>query len=399
MNVCYVCSEYPLPDIASRGGIGSFVQTLGRALVKQGHRVFVLRFYPSEGISEDQGVRVMKLSTRHWLAPNVLSRRRILSRAIKALEREHGIDIIEAGEGTSAMLPWSGALPTVVRLHGGHHFFCHFAGVKTRRLQATVEKHYLRRIDFLVGVSQFVVTETARLVRLNRANVPVIPNPIDVDEFRPLPEVKAQRGTIVFAGTIVRQKGIHELIEAMPIILKKFPEAKLLVAGRDYRIPRTRLSTRAFLEKGMDDRTKETARFLGHVEHSQMPGLFRRGHVCVFPSHMESQGIVAVEAMACGRPTVFTKLGPGPEVIEDGVSGLLCDPYDPKDIAEKIITILKDPELAARLGRNARRRVEERFSTDVLVPKNIEFYEECIRSFKAKRRKHAFRRNRMESRR
>jgi glycosyltransferase involved in cell wall biosynthesis len=97
---------------------------------------------------------------------------------------------------------------------------------------------------------------------------------------------------------------------------------------------------------------------------------------------MEAMPLAWLEAMACGKAVVASKTGPGPEIIEDGVSGLLCDPYDPKDIADKILTILKDPDLAARLGRNARKRVEEHFSPEVIIPKNIAFYEECIERFK-----------------
>jgi len=136
------------------------------------------------------------------------------------------------------------------------------------------------------------------------------------------------------------------------------------------------------LEARMGDRVKQRVEFVGFVPHDGLRHVFVKAAVCVFPSIIETFGNVAIEAMACGRPVIFSKTGPGPEIIEDGVSGLLCDPYDPKDIADKIITVLKDPELAARLGRNARKRVEEHFSAEVIVPKNIAFYEECIERYK-----------------
>jgi len=384
MNICYLCSEYPLPEVPHHGGVGTFVQMLGRDLVKRGHKVFVLGFYPSEGVSEDQGVQVLKLRPPHWPTLNLFPMRRVVSRIVNALIREPGLHLIEASEGTSAFLPHSPDLPTVIRLHGGHHFFCHFAGVKTRFHRAVIERYCLRRTDFLVGVSRFVAAETWRLAGISRTGMPIIPNPVDVSTFCPRDGAKVRKRTIVFAGTIVRKKGIHELIEAMPIIQEELPEARLLVAGRDAPIPRTTptRSTKEFLEKSMDARTRRAVTFLGHVRHSEIADLYRQGEVCVFPSHMESQGIVVGEAMACGRPVIFSKTGPGPEIIEDGVSGLLCDPYDPKDIADKIIRVLKDPELAARLGRNARKRVEEHFSAEVIVPKNIAFYEECIERFK-----------------
>ena len=79
-------------------------------------------------------------------------------------------------------------------------------------------------------------------------------------------------------------------------------------------------------------------------------------------AHMETFGLAPVEAMSVGRPTIYSRTGPGPEVVEDGVSGLLCDPADPHDIAAKIDQILDQPRaLAQRLGQAARQRVSRTF--------------------------------------
>jgi glycosyltransferase involved in cell wall biosynthesis len=96
--------------------------------------------------------------------------------------------------------------------------------------------------------------------------------------------------------------------------------------------------------------------------------------VCVFPSHMETQGLVSLEAMLMGRPVVFTKYGPGPETIEHGKTGLLCDVYDPKDIAEKVMEYLEDIEMASRLGKNAREVVIAKYDKKMIIERNIEFY-------------------------
>ena len=108
---------------------------------------------------------------------------------------------------------------------------------------------------------------------------------------------------------------------------------------------------------------------------------------------METFGIAPIEAMAVGRPTIFSKTGPGPEVIEDGVSGLLCNPVDSGDIAQKIRLILDDAELAARLGAEGRRRVLALFNKRDWIRRNIEFYESCVASMRATRKPDAIRRN------
>jgi glycosyltransferase involved in cell wall biosynthesis len=100
--------------------------------------------------------------------------------------------------------------------------------------------------------------------------------------------------------------------------------------------------------------------------------------VIVLPSHMEASGIVFGEAMSMKRPVIISRTGPGPEVVRDSVTGLLCDPYSPDDIADKVLKILSNEPLGARLGENARRDVLERFDIPVVVNELIEFYEGLI---------------------
>jgi glycosyltransferase involved in cell wall biosynthesis len=103
-----------------------------------------------------------------------------------------------------------------------------------------------------------------------------------------------------------------------------------------------------------------------------------RADLAVFPSHMESQGLVIVEAMACGKAVVTSRTGPGPEIIEDGVSGLLCDPHDPTSIAAKSIALLKDSSRRAEMGSAARARAVDVFSEQALAKRTATFYQHCV---------------------
>ena len=89
--------------------------------------------------------------------------------------------------------------------------------------------------------------------------------------------------------------------------------------------------------------------------------------------------------MSCGCATIYTKRPPGPELVEDGVNGLLVDPDNPDEIADAILRLLQDDALAQRLGEAGRKLVEEKYSVEAVLPQNIRFYEECIASFRAKR--------------
>jgi len=117
---------------------------------------------------------------------------------------------------------------------------------------------------------------------------------------------------------------------------------------------------------------------VGKVPHVQLPGVINEASVFVFPSRVEAFGLTCAEAMACGRPIVATNLASGPELIEDGISGLLADPSNPDDLAEKICKLLDDPILAANLGVAARERAVQEFNLHTNLNLNLEYYKSLL---------------------
>ena len=240
------------------------------------------------------------------------------------------------------------------------------------------EKRSFSRADHLCAVSHYVAETTRALLGLNGRPIAVIPNPVNTNVFRPQPEVAEIPGLIMFAGTVCEKKGVRQLVLAMERIVAASPAARLWVAGRDWIDPQTGESFTAKLKREMPPHLTDRIVFKGTVEHAQLPGLIAQASVCVYPSHMESWGLALLEGLATGKPVVASFTGPGKEVVEEQVSGLLCDPYDPDSIAEQVIALLKNDELRRRLGVHARRRAVELFSVDKLVNRNEEFYQSLI---------------------
>jgi len=112
----------------------------------------------------------------------------------------------------------------------------------------------------------------------------------------------------------------------------------------------------------------------GRVDRSVLPAAIQRASVCVYPSHIEAMPIAWLEGLASGKAVVASETGPGPELIDDGVTGLLCNPSDPDSIATAIIRVLKDKGLRKQLGTRARQMVKERFELEMIVDKNVEYY-------------------------
>ena len=384
MHICFLCNEYPP---GPHGGIGSFTQTLGRALVARGHRVTVVGIYPAarSGVSDDQGVRVIRLPHTSVPRTGFLVNRFRLQRALSRINRESAIDVLDAPENGLAMVPKSFPAIKVIRMNGGHRFIKTSLGQKTALWRSWIERRSFARADYFCAVSRFVAETTRRLLRLGDCHIEVLPNPVDTERFKPKRDGHdvEERGLVLFTGTVCEMKGVRQLVLALPQIAAAVPETRLLIVGRDRADAPGGGSFTEYLRSLVPSDLRPRVTFMGHVENELLPELIAHASVCVYPSYMEAQGVVSAEGMAVGKAVVVTNTGPGPEIVEEGVSGLLCDPRDPRSIATNVTTLLKDDELRRRLGEEARARAVNQFSVAVLVERNEAFYRRCIRQHRA----------------
>jgi glycosyltransferase involved in cell wall biosynthesis len=205
----------------------------------------------------------------------------------------------------------------------------------------------------------------------------VIPNCVDASFFCPNESVKPETGLILYVNSLNPKKGIEQLIDAANDLLPRRPDARLVIVGGD----NMRAMKGRYLEllrERVAPGLRTRVEFAGRLPREQVRDWMRRAAVCVFPSHMETFGIAPAEAMAVGRPVIYSRLGPGPELIEDGVTGLLCDPHDPREIARLIEHVLGDSQLAARLGAAGRERILGFCDTRHWLETNARLYARCI---------------------
>ncbi len=125
-------------------------------------------------------------------------------------------------------------------------------------------------------------------------------------------------------------------------------------------------------------KTAKDIHFHGVIPFTEITEVYANAAVCVFPSHMETLGLVALEAMAMQKAVVFTNKGPGSEIIMDGKTGFLCNPHNPSAIAEKIIWALNHKSEARQIGIKAREEILNNFNIKILIQKNIQFYSKII---------------------
>ena len=381
MHICFLCNEYPP---GPHGGIGTFTRTLGRALAAQRMDVTAIGFYPivREAHENDHGVRVIRLPHSRVRGAGFVLNGLRLRQALRRLHETSPIDVLEGQENSLAMLPRHFIAAKTIRMHGGHHFFSVTLGKRPRAWRGWIEKRSFGRSDFRCGVSRFVVRKTCSLLGMSPEGIEVIPNPIDAALFAPRPS-NGDDGLVMFVGTVCEKKGVRQLMLAIPRILAAVPHARVWVVGPDSTDRSTGGSYTESMRRLLPAHAAPRVTFTGAIDNARLPETMAAATVCVYPSHMEALPMTFLEGMSMGKPVVASAAGPGPEVIQDGVSGLLCDPRDPASIADQVTRVLTDPQLGRRLGARARQEVATRFSIDVLVTRNLDWYRGCVARFRS----------------
>jgi glycosyltransferase involved in cell wall biosynthesis len=380
MHLCFLTNEYPKEGFP-HGGIGSFVKTLAAALVKQGVQVSVvgMNYTANDEKETVEGVAVYRLkkSTVKGLAWYFNSK--AIRETIKAIHKSQAIDIVEAAELGLAFINKIRNVKYIIRLHGGHHFFAQGENRGIDKWKGFQEKRSFKKADAFIAVSHYVKEHTGEYLSYNNKPVVCINNPVNTELFKPMSGEEVAR-RIVFVGTVCEKKGIRQLIQALPLVKKQFPEATLEIYGRDwlYRDGSSYLAMLQEKELPQLGALVHDVHFHGAIAYAEIPSKYAQAEVCVFPSHMETQGLVAPEAMAMEKAVVFTKLGPGPETITHYETGLLCDPHNPKDIADKINWFFINQGKKEVIGKKASAYVLNKYGLDGIVKQNRLFFESII---------------------
>ena len=375
MHICFITSEFPKPGFP-HGGVGTFVATLGKVLVKKGIEVSVigLNYTDEEQVENVEGIEVYRVFSKKVKGLQWCFNSKAIANKIKEIHQIKPFDFVETAELGLAFLPKIKGIQYVIRMHGGHHFFAQAENRKKEWWKVLQEKRSFLKADHIIAVSNYVAETTRLLLKLGNRTIEIIYNPIDTNKFYVYDQLKTAKNSIFFAGTIIEKKGIRQLVQSLNFLVDEFPDVHLYIAGRDANLPGTNLPYRPVLEQELNNKIKKHITFLGVVPNAEIAHHIERAEVCCYPSHMEAMPLAWLEVMAMGKAFVGSKTGPGPEAITDKVTGFLVNPYDPKDIAEKIKILFNNPEKAVALGDKARRSVLEKFEINTIVNENIAFY-------------------------
>lgn len=256
------------------------------------------------------------------------------------------------------------------------------------------ERKVLQEADRIIAATPAEMAQIQWLYHSDIQKINIIPPGVDLSRFYPIPTDEAKEvigippcdQVLLYVGRIEPLKGIDTLIEAIAYMRKNenFKEFSfcLAVIGGDPEMADSDSSSEISRLKdlchvhGLDD----FVTFLGKRDQDMLPYYYSAAEAVVVPSHYESFGMVALEAMACGTPVVASQVGGLAYLVQDGITGYTVPSSDVESLADRLVELVKDPKLRDQLGAQAARFAQE-FSWDIIARRIVELYGEVINRF------------------
>ena len=384
MKIAFLTPEYPHPKTGGSGGIGTSIKNLAVGLLAEGCSVRVLVYgQKEEAIFDDNGITVQQIKNVKFKGLSWWLTRKKLEGLINQLYANKEIELVEAPDWTgitSFIQPKK--CPIVIRLNGSDTYFCHLDNRPVKWKNKFHERRALQKADGLLSVSQFTADLTNEVFGLQK-NFAIIPNSIDTTLFKKSDSVElipplGGKGVLYF-GSLIRKKGLLELPLIFNEVVRKNPEAQLVLIGRDVPdIVSGNPSTWAMMQQLFTVEALQNVSYLGSVPYQDIKAHIKAASLCVFPTFAEALPVSWVEAMALQKPIVASNIGWAKEVMEDGVEGFLVHPKNHEQFAERIVELLENPQRQLDFGMAARKKVVAKFSMKVVAKQSILFYKKMI---------------------
>jgi glycogen(starch) synthase len=237
----------------------------------------------------------------------------------------------------------------------------------------SVERWLCEQATLVIACSTFMASELRTLYGLPADRLRVIGNGVRLPE--PAADEPAwlngSRPVIAFAGRLVHEKGVQELIKALPLLRPEFPGLRAVIAGTGEQLAAQR-------DRAERYRVAELISWPGFLDQAALHQLFRSADVVVVPSVYEPFGLVALEAQLAGSPVAVADTGGLAELVEPGVTGVRFGCQDPAALAAAVAGLLRDPVAAARMAATAQRRARTGFSWDEVARQTAATYWDAL---------------------
>jgi glycosyltransferase involved in cell wall biosynthesis len=395
VKVCFISPEY----LPLSGGTGAYVYYLSNALMKRGNSACIVTGYDES--------RDVKVNQQHYIfflktlkAPVVKSFlfAGAASRKLNKIRGSFPVDIthvnlplvpsfaVPAGFGKTLISTvhstWKGEAEAIKgepynRLNSNEKFMVSF-----NWFLRVFEEKMLERSNKIIAVSDFTRRELLQYYKVKEDKIRVIHNGVNVDKFKPATDklkAKAELGfspedkAILSVGRLYARKGLFTLIESMVLVTRKFRNAKFIIAGKGLSNEMKKLVNYA-AKLGVEDNIV----FTGYFPDKKLPRLYQAADIFAFSTFYENLPFAVLEALSTGLPVVTTNVGGIPEMIDNGKNGFLVEPFNSRELADRILYYLEHPAAASEMALLARKTIENQFDWRLIVKKVVKVYDEAL---------------------
>jgi glycosyltransferase involved in cell wall biosynthesis len=391
MKILIVCKSLP---IRSQGGIQTHVWKLSEHMVRLGHEVHIL----TAG-SWKKGIKIHSLEGRTLIEIPYLPlfRQPIMPMFLEELsfnisarnwlkKHQSAYDIIHL-QGRSGFLHpnYVNNVPIVSTFHGlvsvenNRSMRKNSLELSLHQRWATLfERRQIKYSNALIAVSNEMLEEMQDLTGGKLQKAKIISNGVDFDKIGTKnANLETDENLLVFVGRIDSIKGIYNLVQAMK---KVKPSIRLVMIGDSF--GRKSFEKHIFTE-GVSDRITLT----GALPNTEVFEWIRKSYALILPSFHETQGIVLLEANACGKPVLASDVGGVKEVVQHNENGFLFNPHNIDSIANSINALFDMPKKAQQMGEFGRDLVKKHYTWDKIAVQTLAFYERTITEFANSKRK------------
>ena len=387
MKILMLSWEYP-PRIV--GGISRVVHDLSHRLTQDGHEITVITYRDGDVpyFEDDNGVQVYRVDN-FMISPNnfidwvMQLNFNMIAKAGEIINEKGNFDVIHAHDWLTAYagktLKYAHNTPLVSTIHAteaGRN-----SGIQTEMQKYINDTEWMLTYESseVIVNSNYMKNELQRLFGLPFEKISVVPNGVNLTLFNGIEKdydfrrkyAMDNEKIILFMGRLVYEKGIQNLIAAMPKVLEHYNDAKLIVAGKGGMIDELRNQVN-FLGLG------NKVYFTGYMAAKDVQKMYKCADIAVFPSTYEPFGIVALEGMLSGTPVVVSDIGGLNEIVEHGVNGMKSYAGNPNSLADSILTLLFDPKLCNTVAKNAKAKVKSEYNWAKIAQDTHLCYEQAI---------------------
>lgn len=281
-------------------------------------------------------------------------------------------------------------IPVIRALNPGIKIVLHMHSEWLSQLDNRTMKERVKHADMVLSCSEYITARTRSAFPDAAYKCRTLHNGVDLSRFNAEAAAKPAKGTkkkrkLICVGRITPDKGLHVVIDAFGALASRYPDLELCHIGQERITPPEFLielsddpivkPLKAFYPGSYQEKVMKRlapalssrVNLAGHVNHSEIVSKYLEAEIFINSSYQEPFGMPVAEAMACGLPVIAARTGGIPEIVENGLSGLLVEPGDAGALAAAVTKLLENNALRGSLARAGRERVRERFNWDTIA--------------------------------